>query len=97
MVDNNYYFVGMANNAGQAGWNLLKFELSQLDEIGRYFFPLNEPQEGSGDPMMAFVNGKLDVSFFNGPKPEAPPHRMKVAVPTISSLLLISSFNLKRS
>ena len=62
MVDNTYYFVGMHAESGSIGWRIIKYDAATWKSLADIFFPLQTPQEGDGDPMVAFVNGQLDVS-----------------------------------
>lgn len=62
MVDNTYYFAAMANNQRQVGWHLLEIDATNWTTLIDMFYPLDYPQEGEADPMVAFVNGQLDIS-----------------------------------
>lgn len=62
MVDNMYYFAAMSMIEGQVGWHLLKIDATSWTKMVDMFFPLDYPQEGDADPMVASVNGQIDIS-----------------------------------
>jgi hypothetical protein len=62
MVGNIYYFAGMAKVSEQIGWHLLKIDATNWKTLVDTFFPLDYPKEGEADPMVAYVNGQIDIS-----------------------------------
>jgi hypothetical protein len=62
MIDNTYYHVAMAANEGQIGWHLLEIDAVSWKPLVDKFFPLDYPKEADSDPMVAYVNGQLDLS-----------------------------------
>ncbi len=62
MVDSSYYFAAMARQADKVGWHLLKIDAANWTTLVDTFFPLDYPKEGEADPMVAFVNGQVDIS-----------------------------------
>ena len=62
MVDNVYYDVSMQPVGASGGWRIMKFDAVTWVKLADLEFPLDSPQENSGDPMVAFVNGRLDVA-----------------------------------
>jgi len=62
MVDNTYYFAAMARVSKQVGWHLLKIDATHWKTLVDTFYPLDSPKEAEGDPMVAYVNGQLDIS-----------------------------------
>jgi hypothetical protein len=62
MVDNGYYFAVMTRRAEQIGWHLLQIDAANWTTLVDTFFPLDYPQEGDADPMVAYVNGQVDIS-----------------------------------
>jgi hypothetical protein len=62
MVDNTYYFAAMSRNSEQVGWHLLKIDVASWKTRVDSFIPLDYPKEGDADPMVAYVNGQLDIS-----------------------------------
>jgi hypothetical protein len=62
MVDNTYYFAAMTRQSDKNGWHLLKIDATNWETLIDKFYPLDYPKEGDADPMVAFVNGQLDIS-----------------------------------
>jgi hypothetical protein len=63
MVDNIYYFVSMHAVPGQwIGWRMVKYDAATWQKLADIFIPLDLPREVDNDPMVAYVNGQLDVS-----------------------------------
>jgi hypothetical protein len=62
MVDNTYYFAAMTREAEEVGWHLLEIDATNWTARVDEFYPLDYPQEGEADPMVAFVNGQVDIS-----------------------------------
>lgn len=62
MVDNTYYSAAMASQGDVVGWHLLKIDTMTWETLVDTFYPLDYPQEGDSDPMVAFVNGQIDIS-----------------------------------
>ena len=62
MVDNSYYFATMARRGDQYGWHLLKLDAVSWKASVDTFFALDFPRESELDPMVAFVNGQIDIS-----------------------------------
>jgi hypothetical protein len=62
MVDNTYYFAAMTRRSEQIGWHLLKFDAVNWTASVDTFFPIDYPKEGDADPMVAYVNGQVDIS-----------------------------------
>lgn len=74
MVDNTYYFAAMTRRDQAIGWHLLKIDAVRWKILADTFFPLDYPQEGEADPMVAEVNGQLDISsaYATAGKPPDP-------------------------
>ena len=64
MVGNTYYDVSMHAQEEGVGWRIMKFDAVSWQRQADIFFPLQTPQEKDGDPMAAYVNGRLDVSSY---------------------------------
>ena len=62
MIGNTYYDVSMHAEGGSVGWRIIQYDAATWKILVDMFFPLQTPQEGDGDPMVAFVNGQLDIS-----------------------------------
>jgi hypothetical protein len=62
MVDNNYFFAAMAFQGNQSGWHLLKIDAANWNTLVDTFFAVNLPTEGDADPMVAYVDGQIDIS-----------------------------------
>jgi hypothetical protein len=74
MVDNTYYFAAMAKEGDQDGWHLLKIDATNWKILVDTFFPLTgSPQAGNADPMVAFVNGQIDISSQYNDNPTGVP------------------------
>ncbi len=63
LIGNDYYFVSMNMNPGQSpGWRIVKYNAADWTPLDSLDFPLDYPKEQSGDPMVAYVNGRIDIS-----------------------------------
>ncbi len=65
MIDNTYYFAavrGQLMPTKQDGWHLLKIDAVSWKPLVDTFFPLDYPKEEDADPMVAYVNGQIDIS-----------------------------------
>jgi hypothetical protein len=62
MVGNNYYFAAMTTVGEQVGWHLLKIDVANWKTLIDTCFYVDYPREGEADPMVAYVNGQLDIS-----------------------------------
>jgi hypothetical protein len=76
MVDNNYYFVAMhASSPTSIGWQITKYDAVNWKTLADVFLPLDLPRQTDNDPMVAYVNGQLDISAqYNASG--APPPKM---------------------
>jgi hypothetical protein len=58
-----YCFVALAEQKGSVGWQILEFDAAgRQGLVERMFYPLDYPQEAGTDPMVAYVDGQLDIS-----------------------------------
>jgi len=62
IVDNVMYGAKMIPVEGTEGWRITKYDAVTWEQLVEIDVPLDSPREGSGDMMLAFVNGQLDVS-----------------------------------
>jgi hypothetical protein len=63
MVDNTLYDVSMHAREGTVGWRIMKYDAVTWELLNDIYFPLGDyPFAKDGDPMIAYVNGVLDVS-----------------------------------
>jgi hypothetical protein len=62
------YFAAIGFENGKDGWWLEKFNAITWEQSTSLFYPMASG-EGAGDPMLAFVNGQLDVSSMYQPDP----------------------------
>lgn len=64
--DGAFFFVNNilydANMLGPTGWGLQRFDAATFEKLSDIVYSVNAPQEGTGDMMLAFINGRLDVS-----------------------------------
>jgi hypothetical protein len=58
MVGNYFYLVNMH---GGFAWHIAKYDATNWDTLASFEFPLDDPIESSGDPMLAYVNGQIDI------------------------------------
>lgn len=71
MVDNDYYFawMGPSTPGFPYGWQLIKYDAVTMQELDNITVPLDDNIEANNDPMVAFVNGQIDVSSQSNPPP----------------------------
>jgi uncharacterized protein YceK len=63
MVDNTLYLVKMHGVPGQwSGWRMFKYDAVSWKALAEVDVPLDLPKEKDNDPMVAYVNGQLDLS-----------------------------------
>ena len=62
MIDNTYYFVSMHREEQAVGWRMVKYDAVTWNKLAEIFIPLDYPKEVDNDPMVAYVDGQLDVS-----------------------------------
>lgn len=63
MLGNEYYFVWVpADHQEFFGWKVLKYDAASWQLLDQTLIPLQEPYEKNNDPMVASVNGQIDVS-----------------------------------
>jgi hypothetical protein len=62
MVGNTYYLAAMDVQGEQHGWHLLKIDAVNWSTLADTFFAVDWPTEGEADPMVAYVNGQIDIS-----------------------------------
>ena len=66
MIGNTYYF---AWSSSFYGWQITKYDAVTWQVLGEMSVPLDEATEASNDPMVAYVDGHLDVSSQANPPP----------------------------
>jgi hypothetical protein len=63
LFDNTFYYDVSTQKVGNLiGWRIIKYNAGTWENLAETFFAVDYPYEGDGDPMVAFVNGQLDVS-----------------------------------
>jgi hypothetical protein len=62
MVNNTYYCAFMSQPDEPYGWRLVKFDAVNWTRLNEISVSIQSPNEGNSDPMVAYVNGQLDVS-----------------------------------
>ena len=62
MVNNTYYCAFMSQPDEPYGWRLVKFDATNWTRLNEISIAIQSPNEGNSDPMVAYVNGQLDVS-----------------------------------
>jgi hypothetical protein len=84
MIENTYYHAGMSAQEGIIGWNLCKYDAVNWNPLIEVFYPLvGFPRERECDPMVAFVNGQIDVSAqFNDNENGDPPPEFTIGAAT---------------
>jgi hypothetical protein len=65
-VGNDFYFAGAERKDNVEGWNVAKFNAVTWASSVDYFYPFTDSQAGGGDPMVAYVNGQIDISGAYG-------------------------------
>ncbi len=77
-VGNDFYLASMGhdNKTGKDGWHLAKYDaVTWKGLVGPIFYPLDTGDavgEDPGDPMLALVNGQIDVSSMYRFSPDEP-------------------------
>ena len=64
MIGNTYYFVSMHRKDQAIGWRVVKYDAVTWATLADVFLPLDYPKEKDNDPMVAFVNGQLDLMLL---------------------------------
>jgi hypothetical protein len=63
MIDNTYYFVHVPfDTTDFYGWKITKYDAVSWKPLSVIYVPLEYPYEKNNDPMVAYVNGLLDIS-----------------------------------
>jgi len=62
MVDNFLFHVTQAAQAGTEGWRIFEYDAATWQLLTDTFFPLGSQRLDNGDPMVAYVNGRIDIS-----------------------------------
>ncbi len=74
MVDNTFYFV--SPTLKPAGWHLTKFSAANWTKLADTYYvfspQLGDQKQPNNDPMVAFVNGQLDISSQYNPEGHPP-------------------------
>ncbi len=73
MVGNIYYDISMHAQDERIGWRIMEYDAVTWSMLADIFFPVDYPDAREGDPMAAYVNGKLDVSSLYSETGEFPP------------------------
>jgi len=81
MIGDYFYTVNMSGDGVDAGWKIIKYDSATWEKVAEPFHPLyriGEPEyKRNGDPMLAYVNGQLDISAGynqNGTPPPTASH-----------------------
>jgi hypothetical protein len=75
-VDNTLFDVSTYPVNNTEGWRIEKFDATTWKKTGSLDFALDAPREGSGDMMIAYINGMLDISSGHS-ETGGPPDIMK--------------------
>jgi hypothetical protein len=62
VIGDNYYVVNMHREGDAVGWEIIKYNMATWEPIVSLFHILDSPREGEADPMIAYVNGQIDIS-----------------------------------
>jgi hypothetical protein len=65
-VGNDFYLASAERKDNVEGWNVAKFNAVTWASSVDYFYPLTDSQAVGGDPMVAYVNGQVDISSVYG-------------------------------
>jgi hypothetical protein len=81
MIGDYFYIANMAGEGDYAGWKIIKYDSASWEIAATLFHPLYRIGEleykRNGDPMLAYVNGQLDISAgynMNGTPPPTASH-----------------------
>ncbi len=72
MVGDTCYFVSMSGAAGSEGWRVCRDDATTWAKLAAFCVPLAAPFEGTGDPMVAFVNARIDINGGAHRRPSSP-------------------------
>jgi hypothetical protein len=75
LVGDDFFLVCQARQGDSAGWQMAKYDATTWTTAKSFFYPLTGyPREGDADPMLAYVNGQIDVSSqYNDNSTGTPP------------------------
>gem|GEM_PF-5709799 len=74
MVENTYYFVHVPTDTAHFyGWRVTKYDAVNFQKQAEIYITLHNPYEPINDPMVAFVNGQIDISSQYDPVGHPPP------------------------
>jgi hypothetical protein len=62
LVGSTYYLVTMHREGEQQGWQIATYDAASWTKLVEVFRPVDYPREVDNDPMVAYVNGQIDVS-----------------------------------
>jgi hypothetical protein len=66
-VGNDFYLASQERKDNVDGWNVAKFNaVTWTSSIDYGFYPLTDTQAAVNDPMVAYVNGQVDISSMYG-------------------------------
>ena len=75
LVGNTYYLVTMHKEGEQQGWQIATYDATSWTKQIEVFRPVDYPRQVDNDPMVAYVNGQIDVSSqYNASGTPADPH-----------------------
>jgi alpha-N-arabinofuranosidase len=83
LIGDDFYLAGMDQDpvSGYAGWKIIKYDAATWEVVTELFHPLyrigEQEYKRNGDPMLAYVNGQLDISAGyneNGAPPPTASH-----------------------
>lgn len=62
LIGDHYYLASMHREGESIGWKLVEFDARSWASLASHFLVLDYPREVDDDPMVAYVNGEIDVS-----------------------------------
>jgi hypothetical protein len=62
LVGNTYYLASMHREGEQQGWEIASYDATSWTRQVDIFRPVDYPREIDNDPMVAYVNGRIDFS-----------------------------------
>jgi len=81
LIGDDFYLASMESQADGHGWQMARYDAVTWATKVSFFYPLaGYPREGEADPMLAYVNGLIDVSSqYNDNPTGTPPDLMEGA------------------
>jgi PKD repeat protein len=73
LLGDTYYLVAMHREGDQIGWLMSSYQAGSWEPVLEHFHVLDYPREADNDPMVAPVNGQIDISSQYNASGSPPP------------------------